>query len=175
MTRPRPELPSCRWRWRTSWRRICARRSRSTQRIKWPNDILASGKKIAGILIEARVQEERAYLLIGTGDERRAGRTKRAERDDRARTRRDAFTASTTRPIAFIEHVDARLASRLERDERSPRWRRLASHQQRRSHHVRHRRAHVTGTWSGIDEHGPRAAAHSERRDDSRSARATSF
>src|SRR4051795_2926852 len=36
-------------------------------RVKWPNDILANGRKIAGILIEGRVQEERAYLLIGTG------------------------------------------------------------------------------------------------------------
>src|SRR5438128_5452488 len=36
-------------------------------RIKWPNDVLAGGKKIAGILIEARMQEDRVYLLIGTG------------------------------------------------------------------------------------------------------------
>src|SRR3990170_4875519 len=31
-------------------------------RIKWPNDVLVGGKKIAGILIEARVQDERVYL-----------------------------------------------------------------------------------------------------------------
>jgi len=36
-------------------------------RIKWPNDVLVDGKKIAGILIEARVQEDRAYVIIGTG------------------------------------------------------------------------------------------------------------
>src|SRR6266550_4368893 len=36
-------------------------------RVKWPNDILANGRKIAGILIEARVQEDRAFLIIGTG------------------------------------------------------------------------------------------------------------
>src|SRR3954463_9153864 len=36
-------------------------------RIKWPNDILVSGRKIAGILIEARLHEEHVYLLVGTG------------------------------------------------------------------------------------------------------------
>src|SRR5881628_1230138 len=36
-------------------------------RIKWPNDILVGGRKIAGILIEARVHNDHAYLLIGTG------------------------------------------------------------------------------------------------------------
>src|SRR5215212_5295393 len=35
--------------------------------VKWPNDVLVSGRKIAGILIEARLQNDRAYLLIGTG------------------------------------------------------------------------------------------------------------
>jgi len=36
-------------------------------RVKWPNDILVQGRKMSGILIEARVQEERAFLIIGIG------------------------------------------------------------------------------------------------------------
>src|SRR5712691_3705222 len=36
-------------------------------RIKWPNDIVIGGRKIAGILIEARMYEDRALMLIGTG------------------------------------------------------------------------------------------------------------
>ena len=36
-------------------------------RIKWPNDILVDRRKIAGILMEARIQEDRVFLLIGTG------------------------------------------------------------------------------------------------------------
>ena len=36
-------------------------------RVKWPNDVYANGRKIAGILIEARIQDDRVFLLIGTG------------------------------------------------------------------------------------------------------------
>src|SRR5687767_6561819 len=36
-------------------------------RIKWPNDILVEGKKLAGILIEARTHDEQVYALIGIG------------------------------------------------------------------------------------------------------------
>ena len=36
-------------------------------RIKWPNDILVDGRKIAGILIEARIQDDRTFLVIGVG------------------------------------------------------------------------------------------------------------
>ena len=35
--------------------------------IKWPNDVLVDRRKIAGILIEARIQDERAQMIIGTG------------------------------------------------------------------------------------------------------------
>src|SRR5258706_13237409 len=36
-------------------------------RIKWPNDVLVGGRKIAGILIEARMRDDRVFRLIGTG------------------------------------------------------------------------------------------------------------
>jgi BirA family biotin operon repressor/biotin-[acetyl-CoA-carboxylase] ligase len=34
-------------------------------RVKWPNDVLVDGRKVAGILVEARPQEEWAVLGIG--------------------------------------------------------------------------------------------------------------
>jgi BirA family transcriptional regulator, biotin operon repressor / biotin---[acetyl-CoA-carboxylase] ligase len=36
-------------------------------RIKWPNDILVAGSKLAGVLIEARAHNGLALVLIGTG------------------------------------------------------------------------------------------------------------
>jgi BirA family biotin operon repressor/biotin-[acetyl-CoA-carboxylase] ligase len=35
--------------------------------IKWPNDILISGKKVCGILTESEVKGSRAYAIIGIG------------------------------------------------------------------------------------------------------------
>jgi len=124
-------------------------------RIKWPNDILVGGKKIAGILIEARLQEDRAYLLIGTG-------INVEPVDDEARPNATAISEVSTRDfdgigsatLAFIEHVDARLARPLEHDEVLAEWRSLAVHQPGdRIQCVLSDRT-VVGRWAGIDEQG---------------------
>ena len=36
-------------------------------RIKWPNDILAHGKKLAGILVEKRTIQKRCHIVVGIG------------------------------------------------------------------------------------------------------------
>ena len=123
-------------------------------RIKWPNDILVSGKKIAGILIEARMQDSRAFLLIGTGinvepvsDDARPNAAAISEVSPR-------FHGIGTATLAFVEHVDARLALPLEHDEVLREWRSLAVHQPGdRIQCVLGERT-VTGTWAGIDEQG---------------------
>ncbi len=124
-------------------------------RIKWPNDILVGGKKIAGILIEARIQEDRAFLLIGTGinvepvsDEARPNATAIREVSSRGFDGIDGAT------LAFIEHVDARLTQPLEHDKVLRDWRALCVHQAGdRIQCVLGDRT-VTGTWAGIDEQG---------------------
>ncbi|HEX6161642.1 MAG TPA: biotin--[acetyl-CoA-carboxylase] ligase [Thermoanaerobaculia bacterium] len=128
-------------------------------RIKWPNDILAvlpngHSRKIAGILIEARLQEERAYMLIGTGvnvapvvDETRPNAISISELTERHVTLGDAT-------VAFIEHVDARLAMPLDRERVLAEWRSLTIHKPGDRIHCILGDRTIDGTWGGIDEHG---------------------
>lgn len=124
-------------------------------RIKWPNDILVKGRKIAGILIEARVQDDRAYLLIGTGinvepvdDDARPNAVAITELSPR---NFDGISAATE---AFIEHLDARLTEPFNRDAVLKEWRSLTVHAKgdRVSSVIGDRT--VTGNWIDIDDQG---------------------
>ena len=130
-------------------------------KVKWPNDILANGRKIAGILIEARVQEDRAYLLIGTGinvepvtDDARPNATTIRELSPRE------FHGIENATLAFIEHVDQRLAHSFDHDRVLSEWRARSIHKpgDRITCIIGERT--IIGTWSGIDEDG-RALLHS--------------
>lgn len=124
-------------------------------RIKWPNDVLVGGKKIAGILIEARLNEERAYMLIGTGvnvepvqDEARPNAITISEAAPKN------FTGISDATRAFIEHVDEQLSTPFEREAVLAEWRALAVHQTGdRIQCVLGDRT-VSGTWDGIDDEG---------------------
>ena len=124
-------------------------------RIKWPNDILVGGRKIAGILIEARINEERAFLLIGTGInvEPVADDTRPNATVDLASSRSD-FRGIDAATEAFIEHLDKRLGQPLDRDAVLDEWRRYSIHQQGDRIHCVIGDRTVEGTWGGIDEHG---------------------
>jgi len=122
-------------------------------RIKWPNDVFVHGKKIAGILIEARIQDDRAFLLIGTGiNVEPVADAPNAIAISEASPR--SFTGIDDATIAFIEHVDAALAQPFERDEVIEEWRRLTLHRNgdRITCVIGDRT--VDGTWNGIDEQG---------------------
>ena len=128
--------------------------------IKWPNDVLAGGRKIAGILIEARVQDSRAYLLIGTGvnvepvqDDARPNAVAISE----VATRNFNGIEAATR--AFVTHVDDHLSRSFERQEVLTTWRELSVHTPGdRIHCVLGDRT-IQGTWAGIDDDG-RALIH---------------
>jgi BirA family biotin operon repressor/biotin-[acetyl-CoA-carboxylase] ligase len=124
-------------------------------RIKWPNDVLVGEKKIAGILIEARVHEERVYLLIGTGinvdpvaDDDRPNAVAISEVSPRA------FTSIHTATLAFVEHMDEKLSHPFDHDDTLARWRELSVHKPGDKIHCVIGEKTVDGTWVGIDEHG---------------------
>ena len=124
-------------------------------RIKWPNDVLVGGRKIAGILIEARMQEDRVYMIVGTG-------VNVEPVSDDARPNAIAISEATPKNFtgigdairAFIEHVDEELGKPLVHDEVLAQWRALSIHQPGdRIQCVLGDRT-VSGTWTGIDEQG---------------------
>jgi len=122
-------------------------------RIKWPNDVFVHGKKIAGILIEARIQEDRAFLLIGTGvNVEPVADAPNAIAISEASPR--SFTGIDDATIAFIEHVDAALSKPFERDEVIEEWRRLTLHRNGDRITCVIGERTVDGTWNGIDEQG---------------------
>ena len=123
-------------------------------RIKWPNDILVGGKKIAGILTEARVQDDRVFLLVGTGvnvepwsDDTRPNATSISENTSR-------FSGIETATIAFIEHVDERLSHPFEREEVLAQWRARSIHQPGDRIQCAIGDRIFNGTWMRIDEEG---------------------
>ncbi|HEY2094132.1 MAG TPA: biotin--[acetyl-CoA-carboxylase] ligase [Thermoanaerobaculia bacterium] len=124
-------------------------------RVKWPNDVVANGRKIAGILIEARVQEDRAFLIIGTGvnvepvsDDDRPNATSIHELAP------DRFHGIEEATLAFIEHVDTHFARPLARERVLGDWRSMTVHTpgDRITSIINDRR--IQGTWSGIDDEG---------------------
>ena len=124
-------------------------------RIKWPNDVLVDGRKIAGILIEARVQESKVHMLIGTGinlepfeSDTRPNATSVSEV---ARMGYNGIDAATT---SFIEHLDRRFATPTNRNVVLDDWREMTVHKRGDPISSVVGTRTVSGTWQGIDEHG---------------------
>jgi BirA family transcriptional regulator, biotin operon repressor / biotin---[acetyl-CoA-carboxylase] ligase len=123
--------------------------------IKWPNDIYAGGRKIAGILLEARISEERAFVIVGTGinlepvnDDTRPNATSVRE------LAADRWTSVDVATVAFIEFMDRGVSQALERDAVLADWRRLSIHRDGDSISCVLGERTVEGRWQGIDDHG---------------------
>ena len=124
-------------------------------RIKWPNDILVDRRKIAGILMEARVQDDRVFLLIGTGinvepvqDDTRPNAVAISQVAERGSFDIEAATR------AFVQHLDDSLSQPFERANVLADWRALCVHTPGDRIHCVVGERTIDGTWSHIDEHG---------------------
>lgn len=129
--------------------------------IKWPNDVLVNRQKIAGILTEARMNEDRGYLVIGTGVN-----VEPTEHDDRPNAvsirevARQNFTGIDDATERFILHVDKRLGERFDNLVVLEEWKRFAVHRKGDAIECVIGERTYAGTWAGIDEHGRALLKH---------------
>ncbi len=65
----RPEMPLAEWTRLTTWAGVAvAAAAGPAARIKWPNDVLVGGKKVAGILIESSTDAMgKTFAVVGIG------------------------------------------------------------------------------------------------------------
>lgn len=133
--------------------------------IKWPNDILVAGKKIAGILIEAKTHEDSISLMIGVGvnveplgDDAPENATSIADQ-----VGADRLVDLDSATEAFIEHLDKGLGRKPERETVLSEWRALATHRKGDRISVCLPSSEVSGTWDGIDDQGRAVIRHGDQ------------
>lgn len=124
-------------------------------RIKWPNDVLVNRKKIAGILMEARLQEDRVFLLIGMGinvepvqDDVRPNAIAISEVAERGYLDIEGAIRS------FVLAMDAFLREPMDVAAVREDWNNLTVHSEGDAIHCVIGERTFDGTWSHIDEHG---------------------
>lgn len=124
-------------------------------KLKWPNDVLVGGRKIAGILIESRARDSEVFALIGTGVnlypfEADAPPNVTSIAESSPRDSIDLDSATT----AFVELVDGFLADPADDESILREWRSYTVHAPGdRIDCVLGDRT-ISGTWQGIDDSG---------------------
>jgi BirA family biotin operon repressor/biotin-[acetyl-CoA-carboxylase] ligase len=133
-------------------------------RIKWPNDVMAGGRKIAGVLIEARIQQDHAFLAVGIGvnvepvtDDGRPNAT--SIRDTAAH----GYEGVENATLKFIEYMDRGLSGRFDRSDVLAEWKRLSIHREGDAVTCNLGDRTVSGAWAGIDEHGRALLKHGDQ------------
>jgi BirA family transcriptional regulator, biotin operon repressor / biotin---[acetyl-CoA-carboxylase] ligase len=133
-------------------------------RLKWPNDVLVGGRKIAGILLEARTQEAASHVLISVGinviapDEEAA--VNATSIDEAASNGAPSVSEAIA---AFLTFLDRRLNEAPTPSAILGLWRELTIHRDgdRVTSVIGDRP--IDGLWRGIDDEG-RALIESEDR-----------
>ena len=121
-------------------------------RIKWPNDIVVSGRKLAGILLEARTHEETAFVAIGIGiNVLPIGGDLVTTSISEQSTRDHVDTNSAT--DAFIEYLD-REGLTFDPGVTVGQWRERSSLVTGDRVQCRIGGSEITGAWEGIDDEG---------------------
>lgn len=123
-------------------------------RIKWPNDVLVNGKKIAGILIEARAREADAFVVIGTGINVRPLGSEGPPGSTSIEETSPSPIALESAIEAFVETMDRELFRPYDPKRILDRWRELTAHREGDRVGFASGGETIEGTWKGIDEAG---------------------
>lgn len=121
--------------------------------IKWPNDVLIEGRKVAGILIEARFSNGTAYVAIGTG----INILKAGPMYATAVSVEEALGARPSLDDAlhsFIRKVDQSLVTPPSTEETLALWRARAIHQPGEKVNVMVGSQRTDAEWIDIDDEG---------------------
>jgi BirA family biotin operon repressor/biotin-[acetyl-CoA-carboxylase] ligase len=124
-------------------------------RIKWPNDILVGGRKIAGILMEARVSETRAFVVIGIGIN--AEPVQDDIRPNAVSIREVAgskYVTVDSATVDFVHYIDRGVARPFIASDVLAKWRALTIHKDGDLINSVIGENTVEGRWAGIDDHG---------------------
>lgn len=124
-------------------------------KLKWPNDVLVGGRKIAGILIESRTRDSEVFVLIGTGLNVHAlgpdappNVVSIAEASSRDAIDLDSATT------AFVEFMDGFLSSFGDDESLLDEWQSLSVHSPGDRIECILGDRTISGTWQGIDQSG---------------------
>lgn len=123
-------------------------------RVKWPNDVLIGGEKIAGSLIEARTHEGSVYVLIGIGINVTTTAEPRVDNATSIARSLGKTVELDTVTERFIEHFDRRLTDVVGSESIFSEWRGISAHREGDPVSCRVGERTISGRWSGIDEFG---------------------
>ena len=179
----RRALPELSLRRRRSALARCGRRRlrrglRAALTLKWPNDVLLDGAKLAGILLEAESARTGVAVVIGIGVNCAHHPAGHGLSGDRPRRSRRGGRRRTICSRALVARHDARgsrngIAARASR--RSAPLARRAPRHRRRDRGAAAATASMAGRFETLDAHGPADAAPARRQARSRSRPAKCF
>ena len=121
--------------------------------IKWPNDVLIEGRKVAGILIEARFSDGTAFVAVGTG----VNILKAGPMYATAVSVEEALgTAPSVDDAvrAFVRKVDQSLATPPSAEETLSLWRARTVHRRGEKVNVMVGSQRIDAEWIDIDDEG---------------------
>jgi BirA family transcriptional regulator, biotin operon repressor / biotin---[acetyl-CoA-carboxylase] ligase len=122
--------------------------------VKWPNDILIDGRKVAGLLIFARHHEDHVYVAAGIGINVRQESDGMPEGAISLEEAADASIEIDRVIVEFVEYFDQHLDPTRSTGSVLEEWREMTVHREGDRIRCLVGDDMITGSWKGIDDRG---------------------